>query len=116
MVVEDLVKAGEVEITSKYPSLREYNIAGDFRFVVIEKVLTNSSSLGFIERSVIIYHQLLRKLSVSDEKSFGLDLSSVAVEKVPLMIDIPNKFPLKRVDSLSQPPLQLNEEGAKIQF
>ncbi|MEJ6982555.1 KUP/HAK/KT family potassium transporter [Pedobacter sp. P351] len=98
MVVEDLVKAGEVEITSKYPSLSEYNIAGDFRFVVIEKVITNANSLGFIERSIIIYHQLLKKLSVSDEKSFGLDLSSIAVEKVPLMIDIPNKFSLKRVN------------------
>lgn len=98
MVVEDLVKSGEVDIKSKYPSLSEFNIAGDFRFIVIEKVLSNSSSLGFIERSIIIYHQLLKKLSVPDEKSFGLDLSSIAVEKVPLMIDIPNKFPLRRVN------------------
>jgi KUP system potassium uptake protein len=98
MVVEDLVKSGEVEIKSKYPSLSEFNIAGDFRFIVIEKVITNSNSLGFIERSIIIYHQLLKKLSVSDEKSFGLDLSSIAVEKVPLMIDIPNKLPLRRLD------------------
>ncbi len=98
MVVEDLVKSGEVEIMSKYPSLREFNISGDFRFIVIEKVLTNSNSLGFLDRSIIIYHQLLKKLSVPDEKSFGLDLSSIAVEKVPLMIDIPNKLPLQRVE------------------
>jgi KUP system potassium uptake protein len=98
MVVEDLVNSGEVEIMSKYPSLSEFNIAGDFRFIVIEKVITNSNSLGFIDRSIIIYHQLLKKLSVSDEKSFGLDLSSIAVEKVPLMIDIPNKPQLQRVE------------------
>jgi KUP system potassium uptake protein len=98
MVVEDLVKNGEVDIKSKYRSLVEYNIAGDFRFVVIEKVLTNSNSLGFVERSIIIYHQFLKKLSVSDEKSFGLDLSSITVEKVPLMIVIPNKFTLQRVN------------------
>jgi KUP system potassium uptake protein len=98
MVVEDLVESGEVEIMSKYPSLREFNISGDFRFIVIEKVLTNSNSLGFFDRSIIMYHQLLKKLSVSDEKSFGLDLSSIAVEKVPLMIDIPNKPQLQRVE------------------
>ncbi|HEY0055800.1 MAG TPA: KUP/HAK/KT family potassium transporter [Pedobacter sp.] len=98
MVVEDLVESGEVEIMSKYPSLKEFNISGDFRFIVIEKVITNSDSLGFLDRSIIIYHQLLKKLSVPDEKSFGLDLSSIAVEKVPLMIDIPNKPPLQRVE------------------
>ncbi|MBC8054114.1 MAG: KUP/HAK/KT family potassium transporter [Sphingobacteriaceae bacterium] len=96
-VVEDLVKESEVEILSNYPSLREFNIAGDFRFVVIEKVITNSASLGFIERSIIIYHQMLKKLSLSDEKNFGLDLSSVAVEKVPLIIDHTKRIQLKRI-------------------
>jgi KUP system potassium uptake protein len=96
-VVEDLVASGEVDITSKYESLKEHKIPGDFRFVVIEKVLSESYSLGFIERSTIIYHQLLKKLSMSDEQSFGLDLSFVTVEKVPLVVDSPNRPKLRRL-------------------
>jgi KUP system potassium uptake protein len=97
MVVEALVKNGEVDIMSKYPSLSEFNIAGDFRFVVIEKVLSNSSSLGFIDRTITIYHQMLKKLSLSEEKNFGLDLSFVSIEKVPLTVDVPNKVVLNRI-------------------
>ncbi|HMG09903.1 MAG TPA: KUP/HAK/KT family potassium transporter, partial [Mucilaginibacter sp.] len=41
-VVEDLVKRGEVDITSHYKSLNKHKIVGDFRFVVIEKVLSRS--------------------------------------------------------------------------
>ena len=31
-VVEDMVKNGEVDITSKYESLNKHNVIGDFRF------------------------------------------------------------------------------------
>ncbi|RYF44406.1 MAG: potassium transporter Kup, partial [Chitinophagaceae bacterium] len=49
-VVEEMVAAGEIDITSKYKSLEAQKIPGDFRFVVIEKILSNSNSLRFIER------------------------------------------------------------------
>jgi KUP system potassium uptake protein len=96
-VVEELVKNGEIDITSKYTSLKEHKIAGDFRFVVIEKVLSTSSSLHFIERATMIYYGILKTFSVPEEKGFGLDLSFVAVEKVPLIVDLPTDFYLKRL-------------------
>jgi len=96
-VVEELVKNGEIDITSKYTSLREHNIVGDFRFVVIEKILSNNNGLKFIERATMIYHSVLKTFSVPEEKGFGLDLSFVAVEKVPLIVDLPTDFELKRL-------------------
>jgi len=96
-VVEDMVKNGEIDITSKYASLKEHNIAGDFRFVVIEKVLSNANSLQFIERFTMAYYSILKTFSVPEERGFGLDLSFVAVEKVPLIVDIPTDFYLKRL-------------------
>lgn len=65
-VVEELVKTDEVDITSKYASLKEHGIAGDFRFVVIEKVLSNSFGLSFWERSIVMAHQWLKMLGMSD--------------------------------------------------
>jgi KUP system potassium uptake protein len=96
-VVEDMVKNDEIDITSRYSSLNEHKIAGDFRFVVVEKVLSTSYSLKFIERVTMIYFKILKAFSVPEEKGFGLDLSFVTVEKVPLIVDLPTDFTLKRI-------------------
>ncbi|WP_158824859.1 KUP/HAK/KT family potassium transporter [Mucilaginibacter lacusdianchii] len=96
-VVEDLVKNGEVDITSKYKSLNKHNIVGDFRFVVIEKVLSRSHNLSFYERMVMAGYTQLKKVSISEERGFGLDLSFVTIEKVPLMLADPESVQIRRV-------------------
>ncbi|TCC89969.1 potassium transporter Kup [Pedobacter hiemivivus] len=96
-VVEELVKSGEIDITSKYESLKALKIPGDFRFVVIEKILSNSSSLHFIERLTIAYHRILKLMSISERKGFGLDSSFVSVEQVPLIVDVPDPIHMKRI-------------------
>ncbi|RZM30261.1 MAG: potassium transporter Kup [Pedobacter sp.] len=97
-VVEEMVKNNEIDITSRYASLNEHKIPGDFRFVVVEKVLSTSYSLQFIERCTMIYYRILKNFSVPEEKGFGLDLSFVTVEKVPLIVDLPTDFQLKRIN------------------
>src|SRR6202012_4213998 len=74
-VVEELVKNGEVDITRKYNSLNKHKIVGDFRFVVIEKILSRSHSLSFYERAIMFLYTHLKKVSLSEERGFGLDLS-----------------------------------------
>ena len=96
-VVEDLVKKGEVDITSRYKSLNQRKIVGDFRFVVIEKVLSRSHNLSFYERVIMAIHTQLKKVSISEERGFGLDLSFVTVEKVPLMLADPETVVINRV-------------------
>lgn len=95
-VIEELVKNGEVDITSQYRSLKKHKIAGDFRFVLLEKHLSKFSKLSFYERSIMDYYFILKKLSLSEERSFGLDSSYVDVEKVPLIFDNPNDIELNR--------------------
>ncbi|WP_214226611.1 KUP/HAK/KT family potassium transporter [Pedobacter sp. B4-66] len=96
-VVEELVLSGEIDITSKYESLKEQKIPGDFRFVVLEKIISNSNSLKFIERVTMSYHRILKLLSISEKRGFGLDSSFVTVEKVPLIVDIPEPIIMKRI-------------------
>jgi len=96
-VVEDLVKKGEVNITSTYKSLNKHKIVGDFRFVVIEKVLSRSHKLSFYERMVMLIYNYLKEASLSEERGFGLDLSFVTVEKVPLMLTDPEAVDIQRV-------------------
>ncbi|HEY9535187.1 MAG TPA: KUP/HAK/KT family potassium transporter [Mucilaginibacter sp.] len=96
-VVEDLVKNGEVDITSSYKSLNKHKIVGDFRFVVIEKVLSRSHNLTFYEKAIMAFYGYLKKISLSEERGFGLDLSFVTIEKVPLMLATPESVEITRV-------------------
>src|SRR5690606_10227568 len=95
-VVEELVKNQEVEITSRYKTLKKYNMVGDFRFVVLEKVVSRSNNLGFMERIVMDAYNLLRHFSLSEERGFGLDSSFVTIERVPLVISGTKEINIKR--------------------
>lgn len=97
MVVEELVKKGEVDITSRYESLNKHQIIGDFRFVVLEKIMSKSNKLSFKERLIMDYYFLLKHLSLSEERGFGLDLSFVTVEKVPLVVSYHDNIQLQRI-------------------
>ena len=96
-VVEDLVQSNEVSITSQYQSLKQFNIIGDFRFVVLEKVISRGGKFSFFEQIILDYYLLLKRFSLSEEKGFGLDLSFVTVEKVPLMVSHAEQITLERV-------------------
>jgi KUP system potassium uptake protein len=96
-VVEDLVANGEVDITSQYASLKKHRIAGDFRFILLEKHLSRFTTLNLYERSIMTYYFLLKRLSLSEERSFGLDSSYVDVEKVPLIFVSTDDIELNRL-------------------
>lgn len=97
-VVEDMVRNKEVDITSRYKSLNKNNIIGDFRFIVIEKFLSYENELPVHEKIILDIYSFLKHLSLSEEKAFGLDTSSVTVEMVPLIIAPPKELHLKRVE------------------
>jgi len=96
-VVEDLVNNNEVDIRSRYASLNKNNIIGDFKFIVIEKVLSYENELPFYEEIILDIYDFLKHLSLSEEKAFGLDTSSVTVETVPMIITPPKELRIKRV-------------------
>ncbi len=85
-IVEDLAHAGDLSLTSKYPSMRRYGIPGDFRFVLIHRVFSPGSICNAYERRVLIAYEMLRHMSVSVEKTLGLDTSVVTTETAPLII------------------------------
>lgn len=94
-VVEDLVAQGEVDIKSNFDTLRRHHIDGDFRFIVLERVLSNTAAFRFAERIVLDIYHVLKSFSLSEERGFGLDASFVSVERVPLMGPAPH--PRKRL-------------------
>lgn len=97
-VIKDMVQNGEVDITSRYESLNKNNIIGDFKFVLSEKFLSNDSDITFFENIVMNSYFILKKYSLSEEKGFGLDSSSVKVEQFPMVLHAPERIEMRRLD------------------
>lgn len=85
-IVTELVNNKEVDIISRYPSLMKRNLVGDFRFVVMEKFLSYDNELPWLQKIIMDFYFLIKKFSLPEERAFGLDTSSVTVEKIPLVV------------------------------
>ncbi len=96
-VVEDMVLNKEVDITSRYESLSRQNITGDFRFIVLERYLSLENNLPFMEELIMKIYFGIKSITTSEDKWFGLDSSSVKMEKVPLVLTPSEKIRMKRV-------------------
>jgi len=97
-VIKEMVERGEVDITSRYESLSKNHIIGDFKFVLSEKFLSNDSDLTFFEKVVMNTYFMMKKWSLSEEKGFGLDSSSVKIEQFPLVLHAPEKIEMRRIE------------------
>jgi KUP system potassium uptake protein len=98
-VIEDMVRNKEVDITSRYESLNRQNVIGDFRFVVLEKFLSFENDLPTFERIIMNAYFWIKGFTTPEDRWFGLDSSSVKVEKVPLIIRPVENVKLKRIPS-----------------
>ncbi len=98
-VIEDMVKNREVDITSRYESLNRQNVIGDFRFVVLEKFLSFENDLPASERIIMNVYFWVKSFTTPEDRWFGLDSSSVKIEKVPLVIRPVENVKLKRITS-----------------
>ena len=86
-VVEDLVAAGELDLTSTYPSLKAMGVPGDFRFMILHRIFSPSSNCSRRDRRLMLVHERLRRIGISDQKAMGLETSVVTEETVPLIIN-----------------------------
>jgi KUP system potassium uptake protein len=83
LICKEMEETGQVDLLSRYPSLRERNIEGDFRFVVVERIARNLQ-LSAIKKTLLLLYYLIKKCSTSDTQILDLDPSVVTLEYVPL--------------------------------
>jgi KUP system potassium uptake protein len=88
-VLEDLINSGEITLESSYQSLRGHHMEGDFRFILIDRVLSRDYRLNAIDGFILSLHNLVRRLSISDIKALHLDPTITITEPVPILIDQP---------------------------
>ena len=97
LVIQEMVKNKEIDIESRYHSLKEQNIVGDFRFVILEEVLSSDNELPFGEQFIMNADINIKAFTASPAKWFGLDTSLVKIEKVPLIIRPAKDVKLQRI-------------------
>ncbi len=98
-VVSELTTNNEVHIQSKYSNSNKKYISGDFRFVVMKSFLSVENDLSFRDNMIMRLHFMLDKMSLTDDKSYGLDYSNVIVEHAPLIIGETENIQLTREKS-----------------
>src|ERR1700761_950123 len=100
-VVEDMVARGELNIISTYPSLKQFKVVSDFKFVILEKFLSYNNLFSVSESFILNSYFSIKKLALSEAKTFGLDTSETHVEKIPLVVKPVSNILLKRVDPVT---------------
>jgi KUP system potassium uptake protein len=90
-VIDEMAKNNEINLLSRYDSLRSFGIIGDFRFVVIDRIQNYDFDFNAKDQFIMDMYDIFKRFGISDVRSLGLDTSNVAVEKVPLSVtkDVP---------------------------
>jgi KUP system potassium uptake protein len=97
-VLEDLTRSGQIKLESSYYSLRKHSFPADFKYVLIDRVMPRDYKLSNIENFTLALHSLSRLVCISDIKALQLDPSNTIEEQVPITIDQPVDFRIKRME------------------
>jgi KUP system potassium uptake protein len=84
-IVQKLAERKELNLHISPDGSTKYNAEPDFNFVIIEKLLSVENEFALNEGWLLTTYFWLKKLSLSDEKGFGLDESDVTIEKYPMV-------------------------------
>jgi KUP system potassium uptake protein len=96
-VLEDLEKSGEIKLQSSYDSLKKHDIEGDFKFILIDRIMSRDYTLSTWENFTLSLHSVVRKLSISDIRTLNLDSTNTIEEQVPITIDKSVPYRIKRI-------------------
>jgi KUP system potassium uptake protein len=88
-IVEDLVASGEVNLESSYDSLKKHGLPGDFKFVLIERIMLHDFKLSKTDNFILSLRSLVRYISIPEVRALQLDASNTIVEQVPIIVNRP---------------------------
>jgi KUP system potassium uptake protein len=88
-VLEDLVKSGEIKLVSGYSSLKKLGMTGDFKYVLIDRIMLRDFKLTNTENFILTLHRLIQHISIPEVRALELDSSNTIVEQVPIIVNQP---------------------------
>ncbi|MBK7360384.1 MAG: KUP/HAK/KT family potassium transporter [Saprospiraceae bacterium] len=85
-IVDQMVASGEVSVKSPYPSIRKHHIDADFKFILLHTRVSADTSLTGFEQWVVRTYRMIKKFSLPAVEDFGLEMSNVEEEIVPILV------------------------------
>jgi KUP system potassium uptake protein len=98
-IVEDLVASGEINLDSSYDSLKKHGLPGDFKFVLIERIMLHDFKLSKTDNFILSLRSLVRYISIPEVRALQLDASNTVVEQVPIIVNRPVERRIKPIVS-----------------
>jgi KUP system potassium uptake protein len=95
-IIHDMADAGEIDLTSPYPSLHKYSMMSDFKFISLHSWASADSEISTFERFIIAGYRVIKNFSLSTEEMYGLEAANIEVEKVPIQVGPMAKVKIKR--------------------
>jgi KUP system potassium uptake protein len=95
--IEDMVKSGEIQLDSSYDSLKKHDFEGDFKFILIDRIMSRDFTLSNWENFILTLNSLVRKFSINDIRTLNLDSTNTIIEQVPITIDQPVASRIRRI-------------------
>ena len=97
-IVAEMAKAGEVDAISHYPSLRKHKQPADFKFVLVSSRISVDLAFNPLDRLAIAVYRVIKRFSLPRETEFGLELTSLALEEVPIRVAPDTKMEMRRIE------------------
>ena len=95
-IVEQMVASGEVSVKSPYPSIQKYHIDADFKFILLHTRVSADTELSGFEQWVVRTYRMIKKISLPAQDDFGLEMSNVEEEIVPILVGPKAEMHLER--------------------
>lgn len=95
-IIKDLGDNKELNLHIRPDGSTKYNNQPDFKFVVIERFLSVENEFTLHQGLLLKSYFFLKRLSISDERYFGLDKSDVEIEYSPLLYHPAEEVTLER--------------------
>ncbi|MGV9013017.1 MAG: KUP/HAK/KT family potassium transporter [Flavobacteriales bacterium] len=95
-VLEELDADQEIRFSSKYESIKKGDFHTDICYVLMERFLSVENEFTLRDDLTLDIFYFLKRFSLSDRESLGLDPNVTLVEKVPLVLQAPREMPLVR--------------------
>jgi KUP system potassium uptake protein len=85
-IVQEMRENGEVDELSHYPSLRKHGFLADFKFIILNSRISTDDEITPIDQFVVRFYRILKKLSLPTTEDFGLEITNIEVETVPISV------------------------------
>ena len=95
-IIRELSEKGEIDTVSPYPALHKHHLSADFKFIILHTRASVDNEISSFDNIIIQGYRYIKKLSLSAEAQFGLELANVEEEVVPIMIGPTAKVRINR--------------------